>query len=119
MKGFKKLTETDYKLIKALHDAGVKPKQIADITGRSSGTIWTVSRSESLADYRLKVKKMAKPRQAQKAVVDPTYVPIEQPKLDEEVAKLLISNAEALAKIQETVTFIANHIPIAPKRKLW
>lgn len=51
-KGYKQVTEAEFKNIKLMQQAGLMPVQVHKITGRTAGTIASCMKFETLADYK-------------------------------------------------------------------
>lgn len=51
-KGFKMLTENEFRSIKTLQDAGVKAATTARATGRSNSTVGYIYKAETFSDYK-------------------------------------------------------------------
>lgn len=50
-KQWKKVTEKDFEMIKALLNAGLKAGKVIAITGRGAGTVYNISRTNSYDEY--------------------------------------------------------------------
>ena len=69
-KGYKKLTQDDFDTVKLLQKLNVKQSEAIKITGRSSGTVSTIYRSETMEDYYVNISKEKRAK------------PVEEPKTD-------------------------------------
>lgn len=58
--GSKRMNERDWNLVRTLRENGMKSKQVADITKRSSGTQAAIMESKDFADYQRLVAERAK-----------------------------------------------------------
>lgn len=57
MKSWKHMTEKEFNKIKQLHELGITPANIVKITGRSTGTIWRIKKTDSFEAYKKPVRK--------------------------------------------------------------
>lgn len=90
-----KITNGEYKRIKALLKAGLSAKLVGEITGRSYAVLIKVKKTSSLADYKRLVKGENNVRKAEKGLEKKPETQVE------EIYSLLEQNANEIGKCAE------------------
>ena len=114
MKKSNNLTEVEFNQVKQLTDKGVNKKLIEQLTGRSQGTVWRISVSETFEAYKESVREAMKPKQAVDVV----------PAVDEAIGNNVHARIDAILEtLEEHATRLkwieSNAVIETRKRKFW
>lgn len=107
-KAWTKVSEDAFYNVKALQEAGVKPKTITSIMGYKATTLRNISRAATYVDYKQLLKKPV-PEPSQEATLQPS----------DQVVQALQNINDNLLTLLEHINFLVDHTPIAPKRRFF
>lgn len=108
-KGYKKVTERDFDLVKELQRSGFKQKKIMDITGRGSGTVWLMMAVDTYADYTTRRSQYVKASKEKASAKNITFtnqghvMPIDATKPSVLVVPPEIRSTDPLTQIAEAI----------------
>jgi hypothetical protein len=108
-KSYKHLTDSDFKNLKKLQEAGVSAYRAAGVSGRASQTVLTVYKSKTFAEYKQRVKDYnvvhkAKPAQTELASVVTIDEIVNQAR---EGGRVVLTNAKNFGGVLDIATFVS------------